>query len=96
MINYDEKRDFQRMPVECKVDFTIEGQSGVFHGDGKDLSATGVTFVTSKELQPGSTININVHPVIKTVRPLSAKAEVIRCSKAGDDFVVGVKMQDVK
>jgi len=96
MINYDEKRDFQRMPVECKVDFSIEGQREVFHGDGKDLSATGVTFITEKELQAGTYININVHPFIKTVRPLSARAEVIRCTKNGDDFVIGVKMEDVK
>ena len=96
MINYDEKRDFQRMPVDCKVDFTLDGQREVFHGEGKDLSATGVTFVTDKELQPGSYININVHPFIKTVRPLSARAEVIRCSKDDGVFIVGVKMEDVK
>jgi len=96
MINYDEKRDFQRMPVDCKVDFSIEGQKEVFHGDGKDLSATGVTFISENELQPGTIININVHPFIKTVRPLSAKAEVIRCTKNDDGFMIGVKMEDVK
>ncbi len=24
-INYDEKRDFQRMPVECDVSYIVEG-----------------------------------------------------------------------
>jgi PilZ domain len=95
-INYDEKRDFQRMPVECDVSYIVEGSTEKFFGKGTDLSATGVMFLADQDLPLGSILEINVHPYIKTVRALTAKAEVIRNTKDGDSYIIGVKMFDVQ
>jgi hypothetical protein len=95
-INYDEKRDFQRMPVECDVSFSLEGSTQKFQGKGSNLSATGVMFSTSNNLALGTLLDIYIHPYMKTVQDLRAKAEVIRNDKQGDDYIVGVKLSDVR
>ncbi|MFK5984850.1 MAG: PilZ domain-containing protein [Pseudomonadota bacterium] len=96
VINYDEKRDFQRMPVECDVSFSLEGSSDKFYGKGSDLSAAGVMFSTDQDLPLDSIINLHVLPYIKTVQALTAKAQVIRNEKLADGFLIGVKMYDVQ
>ena len=96
-ILYDEKRDFQRMPVECDISYIIEGETEKYFGKGSDLSATGVMFSADRDLSLGTIMELHVHPFIKTVQSLSAKAEVIRNDKQGDNsFIIGVKMFDVK
>ncbi len=53
-------------------------------------------FLADQDLPLGSILEINVHPYIKTVRALTAKAEVIRNTKDGDSYIIGVKMFDVQ
>lgn len=96
MIINDEKRDFQRMPIECDISYIIEGETEKFSGKGTDLSAIGVMFSADRDLPLGTVMEIHVHPYIKTVQSLTAKAEVIRNDKQGDRFIIGVKMFDVK
>lgn len=96
-INYDEKRSFYRMSVDCHIEFSEEGSSETYKGDGKDLSATGVKFITDQELKEGQEINVKVHPVIQTVTPLKAKAKVMRVVKDEDNgkFIVGLSLEEV-
>ncbi len=96
-INYDEKRSFYRMSVDCHVEFSEEGSTDKYKGDGKDLSATGVRFITDRELTEGQTLDVVVHPVIQTVTPLSAKAKVMRVDKDEDNgqYIVGVSLEEV-
>jgi len=95
-ITYDEKRDFQRMPVQCDISYIIDGETEKYYGKGSDLSATGVMFAADKDLPLGTILEIHVHPFIKTVQSLTATAEVIRNDKEGDSYIIGVKMYDVR
>ncbi len=96
-INYDEKRSFYRMSVDCHIEFTEEGSSEKYKGDGKNLSATGVKFITDHELTEGQALNVTVHPVIQTVTPLTAKAKVMRVVKDEDSnkYIVGLSLEQV-
>jgi len=96
-INYDEKRSFYRMSVDCHIEFSEEGSSETHKGDGKNLSATGVKFITDHELKEGQEIDVTVHPVIQTVTPLTAKAKVMRVVKDEDNgqFIVGLSLEQV-
>ncbi len=96
-INYDEKRSFYRMSVDCSIEFSAEGSSEKYQGDGKNLSATGVKFITDHELLEGQELNVTVHPVIQTVTPLTAKAKVIRVVKDEDNnkYIVGLSLEQV-
>ncbi|MCW8928726.1 MAG: PilZ domain-containing protein [Gammaproteobacteria bacterium] len=96
-INYDEKRSFYRMSVDCHIEFSEEGSSDKYKGDGKNLSATGVKFITDHKLTEGQEINVTVHPVIQTVTPLTAKAKVMRVVKDEDNgkYIVGLSLEQV-
>ncbi len=96
-INYDEKRSFYRMSVDCHIEFSEEGSSEIHKGDGKNLSATGVKFITERELKEGQEIDVTVHPVIQTVTPLTAKAKVMRVVKDEDNgqYIVGLSLEQV-
>ncbi|MBF0265627.1 MAG: PilZ domain-containing protein [Gammaproteobacteria bacterium] len=95
MTYYNEKRDFYRMQVDCEVSYSIKGQLTKHTGRGSDLSADGVQFITSQFIQPGTLLDLDVHPFLQTIQPLSAEAEVIRCDSNDKEFVVAVKMRNV-
>ena len=96
-VNYDEKRSFYRMSVDCHIEFSEEGKSEVYRGDGKNLSADGVKFITEHPLTEGQKLNVTVHPVIQTVVPLSAKGIVKRVVKDEDNgnYIVGLSLEEV-
>ncbi len=96
-VNYDEKRSFYRMSVDCRIEFSEPGGSEKFTGEGKNLSADGVKFITEHELTIGQALDVTVHPVIQTVTPLEAKAKVIRVLKDEDNdkYIVGLSLQEV-
>ena len=95
--NFDEQRSFYRMSVDCHIEFSIPGSSDKYAGEGKNLSATGVNFITDHKLEEGQSLDVIVHPVIKTVEPLSAKAKVIRVTEdeSNNKYIVGISLQEV-
>ena len=94
-VNYDEKRSFYRMSVDCLIEFSEPGSSEKFNGEGKNLSADGVKFITDHEVTEGQQLDVTVHPVIQTVTPLTAKAKVIRVVKDNDKYIVGLSLEEV-
>ena len=96
-INYDEKRSFYRMSVDCQIEFSEPGSSEKFKGEGKNLSATGVKFITEHKLTEGQELDVIVHPVIQTVTPLTARAKVIRVieDEENNKYIIGLSMEEV-
>lgn len=96
-INYDDQRSFYRMSVDCHIEFSVQGGSEQYEGEGKNLSATGVNFITSHKLEEGQELDVIIHPVIKTVEPLSAKAKVVRVTEDEQNkkFIVGISLEEV-
>lgn len=96
-INYDEKRSFYRMSVDCHIEFSVPGSSITYKGDGKNLSANGVKFITDQKLTEGQELDVIVHPVIQTVTPLKARAKVIRVmeDEENNKYIIGLSMEEV-
>jgi c-di-GMP-binding flagellar brake protein YcgR len=96
-INYDEKRSFYRMSVDCHIDFNVSGSTETFKGEGKNLSANGVKFITDQPLSEGQELDVTIHPIIQTVTPLTAKAKVVRVlhDEDNDQYIVGLSMEEV-
>jgi len=95
MAFHNEKRDFYRMQVDCDITYSVKGSSSKFTGRGSDLSAEGVMFTTPQFIEPGTLLDLDVHPFIKTINPLKADAKVIRCDQSDGVYVVAVKMENV-
>ena len=96
-INYDEKRSFYRMSVDCHIEFSLSGASEKHRGEGKNLSANGVKFITDQRLSEGQELDVTVHPVIQTVTPLTTKAKVVRVDhdEENNQYIVGLSMEQV-
>ena len=77
-INYDEKRDFIRMDTDSQITYWEEGSKDTHTGQCINLSASGVLFICSERIEPGTLLHINISPTLQVVPPLDATIEVIR------------------
>ncbi len=84
MDDYDEKRNFYRMTIDCQVHFKIAGENQQYLAQGKNLSSSGILMVTDKELHPGMELEVVVMPVVGSTQPLRVNTKVIRVSKADE------------
>ncbi len=76
--NYDEKRDFQRMAIECVMTYCCEADSRSGEGGVKNLSAKGFLLELEDEFEPKSELLVKLTPVNSITPPMEARASVIR------------------
>lgn len=81
--DYEEKRDFARMGVECPATFRVEGQESLHGAVATDLSASGLQLRCADALPVGARVVVEMTPEKTIVPPLKAKAEVVRCYEDG-------------
>lgn len=79
MRDYDEKRGYPRMEIECPARFAIVGEN-----DGgaivKNLSGGGVLIWVERALDPGAELTIEAKPINDITPPMRAAVRVLRCS----------------
>ena len=91
---YEEKRDFYRMAVNCEVNIEIEECSTTCTGIVQDLSANGIRFTTKDELAAGSKLHVSVIPGSNLTPALDVYATVLRCTAEGDAFTVACSTEN--
>ena len=91
MVDYSEKRDFQRMAVGCPFEYQLVGDQKTHHGTVRNLSAKGVSFLTSNPLTVGDAIHMTLTPQNDITPPLSADVTITRCDsdEPGNYLVAG-------
>lgn len=75
---YQEKRDFSRMGVECRMTYTVDGEGSPVAAVAKNLSATGLLIATDREIALGTLLDVCLTPEQPLVPPLEASVEVVR------------------
>jgi hypothetical protein len=75
---YTEKRDFQRMFIDCVLSFTIRGESETYNGNVINLSSTGILFTSTEAIKEGSDLSIVLTPSNPITPPMEANATVTR------------------
>lgn len=78
MDNFAEKRDFQRMAIECVTSYQSLNSDVSGEGSVKNLSAKGFLLEAEDEFSPKTEIIVKLTPVNSITPPMSAKASVIR------------------
>ncbi len=76
--DYDEKRDFQRMAIECVMTYRCEENDRAGEGTVKNLSAKGFLLEVEDEFSPKTKLLVKLTPVNSITPPMEAKASVIR------------------
>lgn len=84
MEGYSEKRDFQRMTLNSSLEYQVLSENKQYQGNIKNLSATGVLFVTDHSVPLGVILRIKLSPDNNITPPMSADVKVTRCDKHSD------------
>ena len=96
-LDYSEKRSFNRMQVDCVVEYRLPGADRMAQARGQNLSAGGVQFETGEEISVGTPLEIVISPEQKLTPPLEAVAEVVRVVPSGDGgYIVSCRFQQMK
>ncbi len=95
MTDYSEKRDFQRMAIDCSLEYRISSDDSSHQGQIKNLSGKGVLFLGDKPIALGVQLQITVAPVNDITPPMIADVRVTRCDKHDDGnyYVAGEILQ---
>jgi len=91
---YEEKRDFIRVPVQCRVALEMIGSGRQFVAEGRNLSGNGVLFLTEEPLQPGDRLNLRIESTQVLTSALDATIEVVRVETLASEsrYAVGSAM----
>lgn len=94
--NYDEKRDYYRMTVDCPVRFAPVGGTHYTEGLCRNFSAGGIQFVSSTSVSLNQLLDVNITPTMSVVPPLNAIIEVIRCDPDTQGFIIAGVIKEMK
>lgn len=83
MQDYNEKRNYPRMTIECPASFTIVG-AGAGGAIVRNLSGGGLLISIDHEIAQGSEMRIEIKPVNDITPPMVAEVQVLRCTPAAD------------
>ncbi len=91
--DYDEKRAFARMGVECPATLRVEGEDTTYHAMATDLSASGMRISSANAVSVGTRVMVAMIPEQAIVPPLQARAEVVRCTEdESGSYQLGLKI----
>ncbi len=76
---YEEKRDYIRMFVDAQVEVFDPDSGQSFMGDSKNLSASGVAFVSDQQFDVGQKLSVKISSTQSKLPPLTADFIVSRC-----------------
>ena len=94
---YDEKRDFIRVDVDCEMVFKAEDSQGFETAMVSNLSGRGMMFICDRELTKDSIAEVKISPANILTPPLHANVRLVRVVKQrhGSGFEIGAVIQDI-
>jgi hypothetical protein len=84
MLDYSEKRDFQRMNMGCPARYRPNGAAQAECAVVDNLSGSGVALITEKAVAPDIQMSLEIMPGKTITPPLSAYVRVLRCDPRDD------------
>jgi len=97
MLEYDEKRNYIRMEIDCDVTYRLAGSDELHHGRCSSISGAGVSFIADQSFDPGKAMEINVVPKNTVTPSMTAFIEVIRSTRQDDGrYEVAATIKSIK
>jgi hypothetical protein len=78
MIEYAEKRDFMRMPIDCRMQFSVVGDDREFQAKVINLSNKGILFTSRQRLEVGNLLTLVLTASQTDTPPMHATVKVTR------------------
>ncbi len=97
MLEYNEKRDFIRMNVECEVKFKLPGQTDTQTGICTSLSGSGMSLQSDQPFAVGLALEVILAPKTAITPPMHAFVEIVRCQATDDGrYDIGAVIKTIK
>ncbi|MDH3635090.1 MAG: PilZ domain-containing protein [Gammaproteobacteria bacterium] len=96
MIDYAEKRDFLRMPIDCEMSFSKTGSTRQYTGSVINLSSKGILFTSNEGFDEGTVLKITLTPSNSDTPPMEATAVVTRVTDNEVLFEIACEIKLVK
>ena len=94
---YDEKRDYIRIDVDCKIQYSLPDAGQSETGKVTNLSGRGMMFIVENLLEVGNRLEVRIQPENTITPPLHANVSVVRVNKQRheDGYEVGAVIQEI-
>ncbi|MCK4842318.1 MAG: PilZ domain-containing protein [Methylococcales bacterium] len=97
MQEYDEKRDYIRMGIDCNLTYRLADSDIIKTGRCTSLSGAGVSFITDSHYDSGLAMEINILPENSTTAPMAAFIETVRSTPQQDgSFEIAASIKSLK
>ena len=96
MIDYAEKRDFLRMPIDCELSFSEANGSRQYTGNVINLSSKGILFTSNEKFDEGTRLEIVLTPSNSITPPMQASVVVSRVADNEVLFEIACEIEDIK
>lgn len=96
MIDYAEKRDFLRMPIDCELTFTQSGSESRHVGNVINLSHKGILFTSTEKFDEGDQLEIKLTPSNSETPPMQASVVVSRISYNNEVYEIACEIDDFR
>lgn len=96
MIEYAEKRDFLRMPIDCELSFAQTGSDRQLKGKVINLSSGGILFASRVNFAVGTRLDIVLTPSNSATPPMEARVVVTRTSAGEVYYDIGCEIEEIK
>ncbi len=97
MLEYDEKRNYIRMNVDCDIDYKTIDSDQKKSGVCTSLSGAGLSFIADSPYEPGIAMDVCVKPKNSVTPPMSALIEVVRCTeKENQQYEIAAIIKSIK
>lgn len=97
MLEYDEKRDYIRMDVDCDISYKLADSNETKSGHCTSLSGAGISFIADNAYDMGLAMEVNIIPKNASTPPMTAFIEVVRSTPSDDgSFEIAASIKSLK
>lgn len=97
MLEYDEKRNYIRMEIDCDITYKPADDDEVKTGRCTSISGAGLSFVADSPFDPGVALEVCVKPKSAVTPPMTAYIEVVRCTeKDVGSYEIAATIESIK
>ena len=93
MSDFVEKREYFRINVDCDIDCKHLGSDEIHKARCVTLSGSGISFITTQNLNLGDELEVVIHPQHSITPPMFGHIKIIRILPSDDKkFEIGATM----
>lgn len=96
MIDFAEKRDFLRMPIDCELSFSAAGEDQSYSGNVINLSSKGILFTSNRAFDEGTSLEIRLTPSNSSTPPFEAVASVARVTDNDAVYEIACEIHEIR